>query len=112
MLPRWMACTKPAGFGSIDAACGKLILKDNTYPPVVIDIFNTQRWQQAVAFGVNFNYSRKWESRNVRLATPGKLVKLIIKNGTGETGAEDVQQPDKIKSAVMKQAGITGLLCF
>ena len=82
---------KTSWLGSIDAACSKLILKDKiNIRLAVIDIFNTQRWQQAVAFGnVNFNYSRKWESRNVRLQLTWKIGKTNYQKRDRETGAED-----------------------
>ncbi len=55
--------------GSFDFGVKKSLLKDKIIIRLgVLDIFNTQRWNQTVQFAnMDFEYNRKWESRGVRL---------------------------------------------
>lgn len=77
--------------GSVDGGVSKPVLKDKmNIRLAVTDIFNTQRWQQEVAFGnVNFNYRRKWESRTVRLQLNFKLGKTNYQKRDRETGTKE-----------------------
>lgn len=82
---------KTSWLGSIDAGTSKSVLKEKLNIRLsVTDIFNTQRWKQKVDFGkVNFNYTRKWESRTVRLQLNWKLGKTNYKSRDRELGAEN-----------------------
>lgn len=82
---------KTSWLGSIDAGASKPVLKEKLNIRLsVTDILNTQRWRQEVDFGkVNFNYTRKWESRTVRLQLTWKLGKTNYKSRDRESGAEN-----------------------
>lgn len=75
--------------GSVDAAAARPVVKDKlTIRVSVTDIFNTQRWQQQVAFGnVNFTYNRKWESRTLRLQLTWKFGKTNYRSRERELGS-------------------------
>ena len=74
-LSSWFnAATKEAIFktswlGSVDFGIKKSILKSKaSIRLTMLDIFNTQRWEQKVQFAnQDFSYRRKWESRGLRL---------------------------------------------
>lgn len=85
------AMSKTAWLGSVDFGAGKSMLKKKLDIRVsVTDIFNTQRWRQEVNFGrVNYNYQRKWESRNFRLQLSWKLGKTNYTARNRELGAQD-----------------------
>jgi iron complex outermembrane recepter protein len=63
------AIFKSKWLGSFDLGVKKNILKDKaSIRLTLVDIFNTQRWQQSVQFAnQDFTYNRKWESRGVRI---------------------------------------------
>lgn len=82
---------KTSWLGSIDAGVSKALLKDKlTARLSVTDIFNTQRWRQDVNFNeVQFNYTRKWESRTIRLQLTWKFGKTNYQKRDRESGAEN-----------------------
>ena len=63
------AIFKTKWLGSVDVGIKKMLMKEKaSIRLTMLDIFNTQRWQQTVLFAnQNFIYSRKWESRGVRI---------------------------------------------
>lgn len=85
------AMSKTAWLGSVNAGAGKLIVKDRLDIRLsVTDIFNTQRWKQQVNFGnVNYQYNRKWESRNIRLQCNWKIGKTNYRSRERQLGAQD-----------------------
>ncbi|MBC7866175.1 MAG: TonB-dependent receptor, partial [Gloeobacteraceae cyanobacterium ES-bin-316] len=85
------AMGKTGWLGSVDMGAGKTLLKKKLDIRIsVTDIFNTQRWRQEVDFGrVNYNYLRKWESRNFRLQLSWKLGKTNYNARNRELGAQD-----------------------
>ncbi len=85
------AMSNTAWLGSVDLGAGKSILRKKMDIRLsVTDIFNTQRWRQHVDFGrVNYNYLRKWESRNFRLQLSWKLGKTNYNARNRELGALD-----------------------
>lgn len=87
----WEGMYRNSWLGSVDAACSKNLRHDRlNIRLAVTDIFNTQRWKQAVAFGnINFDYLRKWESRTIRIQLALKLGKTNYQKRDRETGAED-----------------------
>lgn len=82
---------RTAWLGSLDAGVSKSFLKEKLSLRVALtDIFNTQRWQQQVDFGnVQYNYTRKWESRNLRVQLNWKFGKPAVKLKERESGASD-----------------------
>ena len=63
------AVSTTRSLGSVDAGVSRSFLKDRlTLKLTLLDIFNTQRYDQRVQFGnVDYEYHRKWESRGARL---------------------------------------------
>ena len=63
------AIFKTKWLGSVDLGVKKNLLKDKaSIRLTVLDIFNTQRYEQSVQFAnQDFTYRRKWESRGIRL---------------------------------------------
>ncbi|MBC7510761.1 MAG: outer membrane beta-barrel protein [Ferruginibacter sp.] len=55
--------------GSLDIGVKKMILKEKVSIRItMVDLLNTQRWQQRVQFAnMDFTYRRKRESRVIRL---------------------------------------------
>ncbi len=66
--PTTEAIFKTAWLGSVDLGIKKTILDTKmTFRLAIVDIFNTQRWQQSVQFAnQDYVYKRKWESRGIR----------------------------------------------
>jgi iron complex outermembrane recepter protein len=85
------AMSSTAWLGSVNAGVSKSVFNDKLNLRIsVTDIFNTQRWRQEVNFGnVNYNYLRKWESRNIRLQLTWKFGKTGFKARDRELGAQD-----------------------
>ena len=85
------AMSKTAWLGSVNAGTSKSVLNDKLNIRVsVTDIFNTQRWKQETNFGnVHFDYTRKWESRNIRLQLTWKFGKTSYKERERELGAQE-----------------------
>ncbi len=85
------AMSSTAWLGSVNAGASKSVFNDKLNLRLsVTDIFNTQRWRQEVNFGnVNYNYLRKWESRNIRLQLTWKFGKTSFKARDRELGAQD-----------------------
>lgn len=85
------AMSRSSWLGSLDAGISKSVLKEKlNLRLAVIDIFNTQRWRQEANFGnVNYNYNRKWESRNIRLQLSWKFGKTNYKERNRELGAQE-----------------------
>ena len=84
--------------GSLDAGAGKSILKNKvSLQATILDIFNTQRWEQEVDFAnVNFVYRRKWESRGVRLQVTWKFGKTSYRARERSLGSEE--ETNRIRS--------------
>lgn len=83
------AMSSTAWLGSVDMGVGKS-WKDKpwSFRVSVTDIFNTQRWKQEVDFGnVNYQYLRKWESRNLRLQLTYKFGKTKFSKRDREVGS-------------------------
>jgi len=85
------AMSRSSWLGSVDAGVSKPVFKEKLNIRIsVTDMFNTQRWRQEAAFGnVNYNYNRKWESRNIRLQLTWKFGKTNYKARNRELGAQD-----------------------
>jgi outer membrane receptor protein involved in Fe transport len=85
------AMSSTAWLGSVNAGISKSVFKEKLNLRLsVTDIFNTQRWRQEVNFGnVNYNYLRKWESRNIRLQLTWKFGKTSFKARERELGAQE-----------------------
>ncbi|MCX6317562.1 MAG: TonB-dependent receptor [Bacteroidetes bacterium] len=85
------AMASTAWLGSVNAGASKTILNDKINLRLSItDIFNTQRWKQEVNVGnVNYNYIRKWESRNIRLQLTWKFGKTTYQARDRELGAQE-----------------------
>jgi iron complex outermembrane receptor protein len=85
------AMSSTAWLGSVNAGASKSVFNDKLNLRLsVTDIFNTQRWRQEVNFGnVNYNYLRKWESRNIRLQLTWNFGKTSFKARDRELGAQD-----------------------
>lgn len=85
------AMARTAWLGSVNAGISKSLFNDRFNLRVsVTDLFNTQRWKQEVNFGqVNYNYLRKWESRNIRVQLTWKFGKNSFKARERETGAQE-----------------------
>ena len=66
--PTTEAIFRTSWLGSVDLGIKKTILESTmTFRLAIVDIFNTQRWQQSVQFAnQDFVYKRKWESRGIR----------------------------------------------
>ncbi len=96
-LSSWgSAATKDALFttralGSVDIGFSKTIFKENgSIKITVIDIFNTQRWHQSVAYAnQNFSRHRKWESQGLRLQFSWKFGKQTFAARERNTASED-----------------------
>jgi iron complex outermembrane recepter protein len=84
------AMASTAWLGSVNTGISKSVFNDKLNLRLsVTDIFNTQRWRQEVNFGnVNYNYQRKWESRNIRLQLTWKFGKTSFKARERESGAQ------------------------
>ena len=82
---------RTAWLGSVNAGVSKSVCNDKLNLRLSLtDIFNTQRWKQEVNFGnVNYNYLRKWESRNIRLQLTWKFGKTSYKARDRELGAQE-----------------------
>ncbi len=95
-LSSWFnAATKEAIFkskslGSLDLGVRKNILKaKGSLRLSVVDVFNTQRWQQTVQFAnMDFSYHRKWESRGIRLQFSWSFGKTNFKERERETNQD------------------------
>lgn len=95
-LSSWCnAATKEAIFktswlGSVDFGIKKTILKNKaSIRLTMLDIFNTQRWEQKVQFAnQDFTYRRKWESRGLRLQLSWSFGKSNYKARERETNQD------------------------
>ena len=85
------AIFKTSWLGSVDAGIKKSILNNKASVRLtVLDMFNTQRWQQQVQFAnQDFTYRRKWESRGIRLQLSWSFGKSKYQARERETNQED-----------------------
>ena len=84
------AIFKNKSLGSLDLGVRKTFLKDRaTLGVTMLDIFNTQRWQQSVNYAnQNFTYRRKWESRGLRIQLSWRFGKTTFKERERTTNAD------------------------
>jgi iron complex outermembrane recepter protein len=84
------------GLGSVNLGFQKTILDDKATIRIGIqDIFNTQRWEQSIDFGAQHgNYSRKWESRGIRIGFSYKFGNSNVKSARERNSNQDA---DRIK---------------
>ena len=88
--PTTEAIFKTRSLGSVDAGVKKNILQGKgSVRLAMLDIFNTQRWEQSVQFGnMDFVYRRKWESRGIRLQLSWNFGKGKFKARERETNED------------------------
>ena len=84
------AIFKTSWLGSLDFGVKKSLLNNKaSIRLTMLDIFNTQRWQQKVQFAnQDFTYSRKWESRGLRLQLSWSFGKSKYQARDRETNAD------------------------
>lgn len=92
------ALFKTRALGSLDLGFSKTIFKEKgNIKLTVIDILNTQRWRQSVAYAnQNFSLDRKWESQAIRLQFSWKFGKQSFSARERNTASEDAN--GRIKS--------------
>ncbi len=88
--PTTEAIFKTRWLGSVDAGVKKTLLKEKaSIRLTMLDIFNTQRFEQSVQFAnQNFSYRRKWESRGLRLQLSWRFGKTDYKARDRETNQD------------------------
>jgi len=84
------AIFKTSWLGSVDFGIKKSLLNSKaSIRLTMLDIFNTQRWQQKVQFAnQDFTYRRKWESRGLRLQISWSFGKTEYKARERETSKD------------------------
>ncbi|MES2773633.1 MAG: outer membrane beta-barrel protein [Bacteroidota bacterium] len=85
------ALFKTRALGSLDIGFSKTIFKEKgSLKLTVVDIFNTQRWRQSVAYAnQNFSLDRKWESQGLRLQFTWKFGKQDFKARERNSASDD-----------------------
>jgi outer membrane receptor protein involved in Fe transport len=76
--------------GSLDAGLGKSFFQEKLrFRVTMIDIFNTQRWDQQVKFAnMDYSFHRKWESQGLRLQLNWKFGSTQYNQRERKLGAE------------------------
>jgi outer membrane receptor protein involved in Fe transport len=88
--PTTEAIFKTKWLGSVDVGVKKTLLKEKASIRLgMLDIFNTQRYEQSVQFAnQNFTYRRKWESRGLRLQLSWRFGKTDYKARERDTNQD------------------------
>jgi len=84
------AIFKTSWLGSVDVGVKKSLLNNKaSIRLTMLDIFNTQRFEQKVQFAnQDFTYRRKWESRGLRLQLSWSFGKSKYQARERETNAD------------------------